>query len=386
MKQGKLIRRAVSAALAGCMMFTLSAPALAESTDALMQLSIGSYRSSSLLSEENSFPTTIKVNGTLVNEANIDSILGECKLSYDDTTKTLKSSGMIKGNLTIDAPGVNIELYNSNNPAVQRKLTVTNAASVKVTSDYYIAVGSDVEISCDGKVEITSGRTTAVLGNVTVNQASEVEISGKNDAHSTVTGNVKVACSAPVTIRNNGTGGMARSINYSGTSYKYRTEESGTPIDPAGDPIKNHLTSSYLRIEPVTLHALTVKNGTVPGGTSTTNAKNQITTSAEVAKGDVVEIEGKNFDSTKKAFDQWKVESGDAVISNPYQEKTTLTVKDEGDVTVKASYMTPRTVTVTDGNGTVKGLTQHGTDNIFAGDTVEVTAKELPGKLFDHWD
>ena len=36
MKQGKLIRRAVSAVLAGCMMFTLSAPALAESTDALM--------------------------------------------------------------------------------------------------------------------------------------------------------------------------------------------------------------------------------------------------------------------------------------------------------------------------------------------------------------
>lgn len=30
MKQGKFIRRAVSAALAGCMMFTLSAPALAE--------------------------------------------------------------------------------------------------------------------------------------------------------------------------------------------------------------------------------------------------------------------------------------------------------------------------------------------------------------------
>ena len=40
MKQGKLIRRAVSAALAGCMMFTLSVPALAESTDALMQLKL----------------------------------------------------------------------------------------------------------------------------------------------------------------------------------------------------------------------------------------------------------------------------------------------------------------------------------------------------------
>lgn len=387
MKQGKLIRRAVSAALAGCMMFTLSAPALAESTDALMQLSIGSYHSSSLLSEENSFPT-ITVDGKKVTEKNKDTILGECKLSYDDTTKTLKSSGMIKGNLTIDAPGVNIELYNSNNPAVQRKLTVTNAASVKVTSDYYIAVGSDVEISCDGKVEITSGRTTAVLGNVTVNQASEVEISGKNDAHSTVTGNVKVACSAPVTIRNNGTGGVAKSIVYSGTSYKYYTEESGKPIDPATDLITGHLTSGYLRIAPVTLHTLTVKNGTttVSGSTSTTNKKNQTTTYANVAKDDVVEIEGMNFDSAKKAFDQWKVVSGDAEILDPYQEKTTLTVTGEDEVTVKASYMTPRTVTVTDDNGTVKGLTPHGTNNIFAGDTVEVTAKKLPGKLFDHWE
>lgn len=42
MKRKNLARRATSAALAACMMFTLSALALAESTDALMQLSIGS--------------------------------------------------------------------------------------------------------------------------------------------------------------------------------------------------------------------------------------------------------------------------------------------------------------------------------------------------------
>ena len=40
MRQKKLAQRAASAALAACMMFTLSAPALAESTNALMQLSI----------------------------------------------------------------------------------------------------------------------------------------------------------------------------------------------------------------------------------------------------------------------------------------------------------------------------------------------------------
>ena len=90
MKQGKLIRRAVSAALAGCMMFTLSAPALAESTDALMQLSIGSYRSSSLLSEENSVTLPdITVGSTKVTEDNYQNILGDNTLSYDTNTSTL---------------------------------------------------------------------------------------------------------------------------------------------------------------------------------------------------------------------------------------------------------------------------------------------------------
>ena len=180
MKQGKLIRRAVSAALAGCMMFTLSAPALAESTDALMQLSIGSYRSSSLLSEENSFPA-ITVNGTKVTEENIGSILGAGKLSYNEATKTLESSESIKGDLTIDAKGVNIELHgNSGEAAVGGKLTVTNAQDVKVTAQSYVAVLGDVEISCDGKVEITSEESPTVAGDVTVKQASTVAISGES--------------------------------------------------------------------------------------------------------------------------------------------------------------------------------------------------------------
>ena len=390
MKRKDLARRAASAAMAACMMFTLSAPALAESTDALMQLSIGSYRSSSLLSEKNSFPA-IKVNGKTVDEGNKDDILdgqNKGKLSYDETTNTLKSNaiGSIMGNLTIDAPGVNIVLDNPDNPVTFGKLTVTNAQDVKVTSQDSLAVIGAVEISCDGEVEITSGESYAVTNNVTVKRASKVAISGKSDTNHIVTGDVTIACHAPVTIQNKGTGGMANSIVYSGGKYVYSAAEGGAPVDPATDPIKNHLNSGYLRITPVTLYALTVKNGTVPGGTSTTKPNNQTTTSAMVAKGDVVEIEGKNFDNAKKAFDQWKVEKGDVEILDLYNEMTTLTVKGEGEVTVKASYMTPRTVTVTDGNGTVKGLTPHGTNNIFAGDTVEVTAKKLPGKLFDHWE
>ena len=392
MKRKDLARRATSAALAACMMFTLSAPALAESTDALMQLSIGSYRSTSLLSEENGLPA-ITVNGVTVDDSNKGDILSgqnAGKLSYDAYTNTLKCNKTIQGDLTIDAPGVNIVLDNPNNLVIFGKLTVTNAQDVKVTSQDRLAVFGAVEISCDGEVEITSGESYAVTNNVTVKRASKVAISGKSDTNHIVTGDVTIACPVPVTIRNNSTGGMANSINYSGGKYVYSDTENGTRVDPSSTPINAEANAVY--ITPVALHALTVKNGTttVSGSTSTTNKKNQTTTYAEVAKDDVVEIEGMNFDSAKKAFDQWKVESGDAKISDPYSEKTTLTVTGEGEVTVKASYMTPRKVNVINENGevtgTATGKTKHGTDNIFAGDTVEVTAKELSGKQFDHWE
>ena len=53
MKRNILARRAASAALAACMMFTLSAPALAASTDALLQQSTAAKSAVSVLDEEN---------------------------------------------------------------------------------------------------------------------------------------------------------------------------------------------------------------------------------------------------------------------------------------------------------------------------------------------
>lgn len=366
MKQGKLIRRAVSAALAGCMMFTLSAPALAESTDALMQLSIGSYRSSSLLSEENG-SSTITVNGVTVNEANKDNILGDGKLSYDDTTKTLKSNGTIMSDLTIDAPGVNIVLDNPNNPVTFGKLTVTNAQDVKVTSQDNLAVIGAVEISCDGEVEITSGESYAVTDNVTVKRASKVAISGKSNGN-IVTYDVKIECPVPVTIRNNGTGGMARSINYPGTSYKYYTEESGTAHDPADDPITAHLTSGYLCITPVTLHALTVKNGTSKVGgadASTAYAGQTVTVTPDVREG--------------YQFVRWEVVSGIAdaeLIRSATDNTATFTMPDK-DVELKARYNKLYTVTTNDAKADV-------TTGI-PGTKVTVTADIPEGEKFTGW-
>lgn len=375
MKQGKLIRRAVSAALAGCMMFTLSAPALAESTDALMQLSAGSYRSSSLLSEENSFPTTIKVNGKPVTEANISSILGSentGKLSYDGVTNTLKSNGRIKGDLTIDARGVNIELCNSTSgeAAVSGKLTVTNAQDVKVTAQSYVAVLGDVEISCDGKVEITSEESPTVAGDVTVKQASTVAISGESYGYHIVRGDVTIACPATVVIRNYGTGGMASSIVYSGTSYKYYTEESGTAHDPATDPIKKHLDSSYLRITPVTARAITVTNGTskVGGADASTAYADQTVT-----------VTPDDRTAAGYQFVRWEVVSGIAdteLIRSITDNTATFTMPDE-DVKLKARYKKLYTVTVNDGTATMK--------NAVAGTEVTVTANVPDGEKFTGW-
>lgn len=374
MKQGKLIRRAVSAALAGCMMFTLSAPALAESTDALMQLSIGSYRSSSLLSEENG--STITVNGKTVDDSNMSDILAgtanEGKLSYNKTTKTLKSSGAIKGDLTIDAPGVNIELCNSTSgeAAVSGKLTVTNAQDVKVTAQSYVAVLGDVEISCDGKVEITSEKSPTVAGDVTVKQASEVAISGEWNSFHIVRGDVTIECPVPVTIQNKGTGGMASSIVYSGTSYKYYTEESGTAHNPATDPIKNHLTSGYLRITPVTAHAITVTNGTSKVGgadVSTAYADQTVTVTPD--------------DRTAEGYQfvRWEVVSGIAdaeLIRSTTDNTATFTMPDK-DVELKARYNKLYTITAEKGIASLPQAIQ--------GTEVTITANTIPGRKFDHW-
>lgn len=370
MKQGKLIRRAVSAALAGCMMFTLSAPALAESTDALMQLSTGSYRSSSLLSEENSFPTTIKVNGKPVTEANISSILGSentGKLSYDGVTNTLKSSGAIKGDLTINAPGVNIELCNSTSgeAAVSGKLTVTNAQDVKVTAQSYVAVFGDVEISCDGKVEITSGGSPTVAGNVTVKQASTVAISGEWNSYHIVRGDVTIACPAPVVIRNHGTGGMASSIVYSGGKYVYSAAENGPRVDPSSTPINAEANAVY--ITPVVARTITLTHATVDVPDNKAYAGQTVTVTPD--------------DRTAEGYQfvRWEVVSGIAdreLIRSTTDNTATFTMPDE-DVELKARYNKLFTVTTNDAKADV-------TTGI-PGTKVTVTADIPEGEKFTGW-
>ena len=148
MKQGKLIRRAVSAALAGCMMFTFSAPALAESTDALMQLSMTRRSAVSVLDAENSgtdanasvatkYGITIEIYGrdeVEVDSDNCNNILGFLKYDPDKQKLTLlKPNASAVHYLTIDAPNTDVVLE-STEMIVNENLIIENARSVKVSS------------------------------------------------------------------------------------------------------------------------------------------------------------------------------------------------------------------------------------------------------------
>ena len=148
MKQGKLIRRAVSAALAGCMMFTLSVPALAESTDALMQLSMTRRSAVSVLDAENSgtdanasvatkYGITIEIYGkgeVEVDSDNCNNILGFLKYDPNEKKLTLLDPSADAVNyLTIDAPNTDVVLE-STNMIVNFNLLIENARSVKVSS------------------------------------------------------------------------------------------------------------------------------------------------------------------------------------------------------------------------------------------------------------
>ena len=446
MKRKDLARRATSAALAACMMFTLSAPALAESTDALMQLSIGSYHSSSLLSEENSFPTTIKVNGKPVTKANIDSILGSentGKLSYNEATKTLESSGSIKGDLTIDAKGVNIELHgNSGEAAVGGKLTVINAQDVKVTAQSYVAVLGDVEISCDGKVEITSEKSPTVAGDVTVKQASEVAISGEWNSFHIVRGDVTIECPVPVTIQNKGTGGMASSIVYSGGKYVYSDTENGPRVDPSSKPIDVNKNAVY--ITPKMYYTINSNDTAViikvddteagkafPGQTIRAWAPNKdgwefekweatgvdlgnwvnknwitfempesnVTLNPQYAKLHAITVlkgtatlakAKEGTEVTVKAdgrpgyvFDRWVVNKGGVELTDAKSKTTTFTVKGE-DVEVEAKYKELHGIAIEGGTFTVNGGTAATAKK---GDAIVATAGSAPaGQKFSHWE
>ena len=192
MKQGKLIRRAVSAALAGCMMFTLSVPALAESTDALMQLSIAAKSAVSVLGEKNG---TLKIgNNSFDTETNIpEQELGGGTISYDAETHTLTLNGV---NIE-DSSGDWVIDFNDTDTLLNLVLMGENLLKGKGGIRAH-----DLKISGTGSLQITATNYEGIAGigqsgdNLTI--GSDVDITAMNGCAIAFNGSVRIENGATV--------------------------------------------------------------------------------------------------------------------------------------------------------------------------------------------
>ena len=241
MKQGKLIRRAVSAALAGCMMFTFSAPALAESTDALMQLSMTRRSAVSVLDAENSgtdanasvatkYGITIEIYGrgkVEVDSDNCNNILGFLKYDPNEKKLTLLDPSADAVNyLTIDAPDTDVVLE-STNMIVNFNLLIENARSVKVSS---------------------TGSWAPVYGKVFIYCACPVtlEHTGAGINHGVAISGIEFA--APVSASD--------FVYYTSNAADAKPTDAGTGTIPAS-------TVNYLRIVPKVSYTITADDATI---------------------------------------------------------------------------------------------------------------------------
>ena len=313
----------------------------------------------------------ITVNGEEFNSLNKDKILNGA-LRYDPATKTLSlntDAESYMGNLTIYAPNTIVDLNGGIYPVHQGKLVIEAAADVTLTSTASKAVFGETNITCAGKLRIT-GENFAVDGNLTVNNASSVELIGKSRDGGTVNGAAVFNNTGEVTIRNtdDNAKGAAGSISYNGKDYVYFTTADGEQNDPRITPISTAANANYLRIVPSKLHSITVPEGCtfkVDGADLPNAHAGQTVTVTAPDKGDHFEFAG------------WTISPNSVPLTDADKLTATFTMPD-GDVELENSYNQLYDVTVLKGTAT-PSFAKEGTP-------ITITADTIPGRKFERWD
>ena len=153
MKRNILARRAASAALAACMMFSLSAPALAASTDALLQQSTAAKSAVSVLDEENGTEVEPAYQMNLKN-GSIRVYIGEDGKQY---AKQGNNEAQQRGNLWITTDGSPTnKTLTIEGGTIGAKVTLSNV-NIETTSDAAVSVSGNVELVIEGKNILQSG-------------------------------------------------------------------------------------------------------------------------------------------------------------------------------------------------------------------------------------
>ena len=153
MKRNILARRAASAALAACMMFTLSAPALAASTDALLQQSTAAKSAVSVLDEENGMMEEEPAYQMNLKDGSIRVYIGEDGKQY---AKQGENEAQQSGNLSITTNGSPTDkTITIEGGTTGAKVTLSN---VKINaSGAAVSVSGDVELIISGTNTLHSG-------------------------------------------------------------------------------------------------------------------------------------------------------------------------------------------------------------------------------------
>ena len=148
MKRNILARRAASAALAACMMFSLSAPALAASTDALLQQSTAAKSAVSVLDEENDMMTVYQMNLKY----------GSIRVYIGDDGKQYVQQGNNEAQQKDD-----LQITTDGSPT-NKTLTIEGGTTgAKVTlSNVNIETTSDAAVSVSGNVELVIADTNTL--------------------------------------------------------------------------------------------------------------------------------------------------------------------------------------------------------------------------------
>ena len=192
MKRKDLARRAASAALAACMMFTLSAPALAASTDALLQQSTAAKSAVSVLGEENG---TLKIgSNSYETETDIpEQKLGGGTISYDAGTHTLTLNGVniedsshdwvidFKTDTLLNLVLVGENFLEGQGGIRAHKLNISGTGSLQITATDYEGVaglgqsGDNLTIGSDVDITAMSGCAIAFNGSVRIENGATVK-------------------------------------------------------------------------------------------------------------------------------------------------------------------------------------------------------------------
>ncbi len=177
MKRNILARRAASAALAACMMFSLSAPALAASTDALLQQSTAAKSAVSVLDEENDMMTVYQMN---LKYGSIRVYIGDDGKQY---VQQGNNEAQQKDDLQITTDGSPTnKTLTIEGGTTGAKVTLSNV-NIETTSNAAVSVSGNVELVIEGTNILHSGTGHAGVEKADDNGTLTISGSGTLNAY-----------------------------------------------------------------------------------------------------------------------------------------------------------------------------------------------------------